>query len=1150
MFSGKIQFRLGALFLFLLGLTVPGLAQFGSNVQGTVTDSTGAVITGAAVTLHNVDTGVDLKATTNSTGYYRFTAIAPGNYAVIASLGGFKTESITVTVTSDETRGVDVTLAPAGAGTVNVTVTSVAPDLNPEETRIQTTLSSAEINQLPMAGHDVQQLIALTPGVTGFENTNPAGGYGSTLFAGSWAPPFQSNGQGTNGNLYLIDDLPVSDAINQGGAIMMPNGDMIDTVSLQTQTYSVENGTSASLQTSFSTKSGSNKFHGDIDYTYASSNVGAAESVINTINAAPSSGGSAYGTPSDVVNPFHQNQILGSVGGPIFKDKTFFFFSIQRQNSGIGNVGATGQDNWDPAFIAWGIQAFPNSGMAKAMTLAPNTRDTPGPLYAVKDASALDSNCGTPQTVNGLPYNLPCDTPMYDHGQVFNQAQPFNGTQFSIRLDQTFRDGKDRVYAMYERIHQSLGDLADRPALDAVTPSTNKYASLNWVHVFSPKLLNEVHGGNLRQTSGLFLVDPVIAGSIPTSPFGLDTTDGYQFWYPFGGMPFAPNNQLEHTYNLRDTVSYSFRNHSIRGGYQFSRQDYLENQQSYGRGFGTFNITDAFSLLSNTGNFSWYLWTISGLTGGYQPQLYGATSIYNGVWIDDTWKVRPNLTITAGIRYDDFGNPSPYSNSGAFSPLYPGAGSNFHEQALNTTVHISPNAFTGAQNENYQPRVGFSYTPLKSRELVIHGGIGLYENALTPAQIANNLPTQPPVRISLTESAPLPFGDFTTATAPWGETYGGKLPFPVYGQDPSGNVYSCPAKTDTPDCIYQVNLNGFAPNVKPEKFLLYSLGIEQQFPANIVAGITYSGSHGYDLVVGAVGQGPNGVSNSDFNLEPGVVGSTRAAPEWGQLRYSVNGGTTSNFNALIVTLKQHYKGLSYQANYNWERALQWAPTYDDSSYGQVAFWPAVYDAKVYYGPSSIDIANSFSFGGSYEIPKFSGSSHLLNQAVSGWRLSTITVAQTGTPFSVGNTSGPSYAYDNSIGFDGGGGGTPAYPTPPAGLARKGYSRTAVSKTGVFTGATFTDPVGAGTEPVLSQQGANTFRNPGYFNVNAGFAKAFAVPFFWSESAKFTLRGDFINLLNRTNWNAITNDEATQPQFGFSTGAGNKRYFQFGGRFEF
>ena len=118
--------------------------------------------------------------------------------------------------------------------------------------------------------------------------------------------------------------------------------------------------------------------------------------------------------------------------------------------------------------------------------------------------------------------------------------------------------------------------------------------------------------------------------------------------------------------------------------------------------------------------------------------------------------------------------------------------------------------------------------------MTIHGGIGLYENALTPSQVASNLPTQPPSRISLSLNNPFGYGDFTTAAAPWGQTYDNQLPFPVYGQDPSGNVYSCPAKTDTPNCIYSVNLNGFEPNVKPEKFLLIRQALSTNFrPASL-----------------------------------------------------------------------------------------------------------------------------------------------------------------------------------------------------------------------------------------------------------------------------------------------------------------------------
>jgi hypothetical protein len=1135
-------------FVVFLCLWQPCHAQFGSNVQGTVSDSTGAVVPQVAITLHNTNTGVDLKGTTNDTGYYRFTAIAPGDYTVIASQAGFKTASISVAVKPAETRGVDVILEPAGTGTTSVTVSGVAPDMNTDETRVETTLAAEEISKLPLANHDVQELIALTPGVTGYQNESPSGGYGSSIFASSFGgstatgnSPYSANGTGGNSNLYLIDDLPVGDDITQGNAMILPNSDMIDQVTLQTQTFSVENGTSASLQIGFSTKSGTNKFHGSADYSYAGKNLAAANNLTNTF---PTVAGVMIPTPTKTDPEFHQNQILASLGGPIIKDKTFFFGSVEKQLAGIGQAGAANTQEWDPAFVAWALTAFPDSGFPKALTFAPNTRDYGGKVATAQDV--VPTTCGTTQTVQADPtlsFNIPCDTPMYDSGLLFNQSQPFNGIQWNVRLDQSFREGKERIYVMYERIDQTLGNLAERPVLDGVTPSQNKYFSVNYVHLFSQSLLNELHAGNLRSINGNQLGNPAAAG-IPYYPQGLDTTNSFAFMQPVGAEPFAAQTNWEHTYALRDTLSYTLHNHTVRGGYQFSREDYFQDSSGiYSRPFYPFFFTDVFSWISNSTPVGYNLYTIGG-NGLFTPQYYGATVIYNGLWADDTWKVRPNLTITAGLRYDDFGNPKPYSKSGQFSPLFPGTGSTFNEQALGTTTHVAKHAFTDSQSVNFMPRAGFAYTPLKGRHLFVHGGIGLYENVLTPYQIANNLPTQPPERISLYTTSKLPFGDLKTATAPYGYNYGS---FPVFGTDPSGNIYSDAAHTS----VYSANLNGFAPDIKPEKYLNWSLGVEQQLIANIVAGVAYSGGHGYDLVTGA--SAANGGGNVDFNLTPGSP-TLRPTTEWGQLNYGRN-VLSSNYNALILTLRQHYKGLSYQANYNWSRALQWAPTFIDSTSGNKYVWPGAYDPKVYYGPSEFDVTNSFSLGGSYEVPKFSSGNYVMNQAVSGWRISTIIVAQTGTPFTVGHTgyqiNGTSVDYQNdgSNNFDGNGGGTPLFPTYKAGLPRKGFSRKAVSLTGAFTAADFTDPVGLGTVTVHSQQGANTFRNPGYFTVNGGFSKAFRIPHFFNEDAKFILRGDFINLLNRTNWQAIDNDIADGP-FGYSKNANQKRYLQLGGRFEF
>lgn len=1128
MFSVTKNHRVWLVPLLLVMLGLPAMkcfAQFSGSVQGTISDATGAVVTNAGVILHNSATGVDQKSTTNGSGFYRFTAVAPGDYTVTVTRNGFKTVSESVAVTSGETRGADITLQAGSAGTEVVTVTGQAPALNLEETRVQETISSSEVDKLPLPNRDVQMLMSLTPGVIGAQNETPAAGYGSTIFAANFQPPYVANGEGVKSNLILVDDLPVSDEINQGAALIIPNSEMIDQVALQSQTYSVENGTSSSLQTAFATKSGGNALHGSLDYSYAGNNVGAARMPTHALGQPVTTNGLEN----------HQDIMLGSLGGPILKDRTFFFGSVEKQLASVG--GATiDQPQFTSAFSNWALQAFPNSPMAQALTWAPVTRDSGG---TTKTAADYGMACGTTQQVpanTSLTYNLPCSTPIYNIGATFNQSQPFDGIQWNVRLDQVFRGGKDRVYVMYERIDQTLGDLAARAKLDSNSPSQNKYLSASYVHMFSGRLLNEVHAGNLRTISGLQLVNPESA-SIPYNPIGLDTAAGYQFTFFFGIMPFASQTEKEHTYSLRDTLSYTLGKHSFRGGYQFFRGDVFQDSSGiYTRAFYPFIFSDSISIVSNQETAGFNSYTIGG-NGKITPQMYGATSIYNGLWLEDSWKVRSNLTLTAGIRYDDFGNPTKYgSTTGQFVPLFPGAGSTFQQQAWNTTTKDARTAFTESQNWNFMPRVGFAYSPSKAQNTLVRGGIGLYENVLTPFQIAGNLPTQPPNRISLYETAQIPFGDFKTAGYPYGYNYS----YPTYGTDPSGNIYSCPAMTDTANCLFSANLNGFAPTLKPEKFLNYSLGIEHQFPTNLVVGINYAGSYGFDEIYGSTA---GGGGNADYNLQPN---SPKARPtfEWGSLNYGRN-GLSSDWNALILTAKQSYKGFTYQANYNWEKALQWAPTVNSSASGDNYYlWNGVYDPKTYHGPANFDQRNTFSLGGSYATPKIN--SELLDQFAGGWRLGVIAILQSGTPFTVVE-QGVDYQNNGCNKFDGVGGcvGVPTY----SGHKRTGFKRSEVLA-GAFTAKQFTDPVGLGTQPVVSTQGANTFRNLGYQSVNANLSKGFSLPIPGvSEAAKFFLRAEAVNLFNRTNWQGIHNDPA-DANFGTVTNANQKRFLQLGGRFEF
>jgi hypothetical protein len=431
------------------------------------------------------------------------------------------------------------------------------------------------------------------------------------------------------------------------------------------------------------------------------------------------------------------------------------------------------------------------------------------------------------------------------------------------------------------------------------------------------------------------------------------------------------------------------------------------------------------------------------------------------------------------------------------------------------------------------PRVGFAYTPFNDRLTLIHGGIGLYENAPTPFQIASNLPTQPPNRISLSENTIIPYGDYTTPGAPYGYNYPST---PVYGTAPWGNTYSNPQQTE----VYSANLNGFVPALKPEKVVNYSLGIDRQFAKNIVFGISYVGSHGFDLLYGSAASGGGG--NVDYNLCPDCT--ARPTDHWGQINYGRN-GLRSNFNQMVVTLKQNAGNFSYQANYNWSSAVQTAPIFSTDSSGSKYYWNNPEDPNQYTGPSPYDVPNSFSFAGAYQVPKLF-QNRFANEAASGWRISTIIIAQSGTPFTVYD---PTVDYQNDGGFAGSSG-TPGIPTYN-GTRRGGFSRSVARTTGVFTTAQFSNPPGTGTTAVEPTQGANTFRNFGYFNVDAGLAKSFHVPLpHTSQGGQFVLRGEAVNLLNRTNYQGMGGDVTNATTFGKVTSVNQQRYLQLGGRFEF
>lgn len=1109
--------RIRVIALLMLMYCATAAAQFSGTVQGTVSDPGGAVVPGASITLHNVSNGSDLQYVTSSTGAYFFPSIAPGPYQLQVSASGFSKSTIDIKVGADEVRGVNVQLR-VGAAETQVSVTDVVGGVNPEETRVQTTLTSENLSALPLPNRDTTMLIQLAPGVGGFVDPSNGIGYGSSIFgSGPYQPganaaiaaPITANGLPGASNLYLIDDLPVMSTTTRGNVTILPNPDMIDQVSLQTQTYSVENGQSSSLQTAFTTKSGSNKFHGSADFTYTGRFLSA-----NKVFA-----------PSNF--NFHRQNIVGTLGGPVWKNRTFVFGSVQLlRSAGAGG----GLDTWlAPELVTWALTAYPTANGPKALAMAPPTRVYNGVpvLAAAAFPHTATSGCETPAT-----NNLPCGTPVRYVGQS-SQTNPYNGTQWNVRLDQVLRGGKDRLYGQYIHLDQTSGFLSDRAFFDSASPSVTWYWSLNYVRVVSSHLVNEAHFGAARTWQTIQAANP-IAQSVPPTP-RINTGSNIQ-------TTQNGTSTREHPLNVRDTVSWSHGAHSVRFGYQYFHGDSYSRQDRYARPFSTQFTNELTFLQDKATNASFF--SIGG-DGKYEPQVYGSQVSWNGVFFEDQWKVRPSLTLNVGLRYDDFGNPSKTANDALdFYPLFLGSGNDLLSQVLNVTTHRGDNAFVSRRKGNVQPRGGFAWTPTADKKLLLRGGVGFYLDSVQPGEVSVNLPTNPPNRISLNVStssapqyqvflSPIPYGDFHTATAP----YGIQLPsVTTYGIDPKGNVCYDPACTTK----FASGLNGYDRDLKSQKVLVYSLGVEQEMGARSVFSITYVGSRAYDLYY-----------SGDYNLLPGdlIINGfqKRRTPDWGQITYYRN-GLTSNYNGVIFAARQNHKSLFWKASYTWSHALQDAPNAGQSNSSAAQLMANVINPKQYYGSTAFDRPSVFSLAGGYTVPTVSHN-RVLDLAASGWRLGTIITAESGTPFTVVNTSAfgpPTTANPLGGGYmaDGNNFGIPSY----NGKHRGAFNRTE-ARNGAFAISDFSAPANYTTTPGMGSQGANIFRNTGYFAVNANLAKGFKVPWIGTEKATFTLRGEASNLLNRANLGPIGN-LTNNAFFGKSSTSFNPRFLQLGGRLEF
>src|SRR5271168_296823 len=714
----KTALRCFFVFVLVVCSASVSFAQFSGAVTGVVQDATGAAVPKANVVLVQIGTEVTRAAVTDSNGGFNFVSLAPGAYEVSAEAGGFAKTIEKITLDTNQTLSVMLTLSLKSV-TTSVEVTEQAPVLNPAESRNQMTLEHQAVDELPVAGRSIVGLATLAPGVTGLgTGTANAPGSGVDNYSTETAVDASANGQGEMSNMWVVDGLDVTSGIRQGILNLTPNPDSVQELGIQVNTYSSEYSRASGLQTVMTTKSGTDQFHGFAADYYYNRNMFARTKF----------------SPNEYL-PFHGNNMSFGIGGPIIPHhQLFFFFDVEPLRS-EQSTNAGGQTFADPAFVNFATTNFPTTvGTGILQTYVP-TNLTGVTLAQTVGQFFGPTSCPTPASAITVGTALlPCSTPFIDSGNLSASAVR-NGTQYFGRVDKYF--SKDRIYGSFYRTVLTYGAPGPIPQFSAPSNHNWEYAiQANWTHTFNPNTLNEALFGVSRIEGTL--ASGAAVYSVPNiSVGGINTENGEAF-----GAGFAQGDFIQKNYHWRDVLTHVQGAHTLKFGVEgWYGEDIEPFQGPYST--PTFRFSDLTTLVQDSAiNETGAMY--SPLTGLPVLWTWDARSRTWGVFAMDTWKVKSNLTLTLGARYDDSGNPWSASPTTVFGNFYLGPGQTFQQQVANGFAKQTHNALNHAVNDLISPRIAVAWDPTGHGVWAVRGGFGIYNNWLTSANVQEEFRGNPP----------------------------------------------------------------------------------------------------------------------------------------------------------------------------------------------------------------------------------------------------------------------------------------------------------------------------------------------------------------------------------------------------------------------
>ena len=1116
-------------YLWLLSaifFSTAAFAQFTSSVQGTVQDPSGAGIAKAAVQLVNIATRSTETATTDGSGNFRFLSLAPGSYKITVEAAGFTKSEVDVTLLTEQNLNVPIALK-VGSVSEALTVTTEAPVVDTADSRTQLTLENQTVAQLPIVGRNLVTLVTMAPGVSGLGTSasgSPASGVDN--YSTEEQVDASANGQGQNNNQYVVDGLDVTSGIRQGVLNLTPQPEAIQETSIQVNTFSSEYSRAAGLQTMFTTKSGTNSFHGS------------ASDYFNYEKMYASQHGVGY-----PYQPFHSNNMDFAIGGPIIPHhNSFFFFSVEplRSSSSAGSVVTFA----DPAFITFAQTNNPGTvGTGVLTSYQPVGVSGVAVSQTAQAVFGKDANgnyiCGT-----AAVENIPCSTPMIDSGS-FGATSKRDGTQYFGRIDQVFKN--DRIYASIFRTLLLTGAPSAMPQFSALNNTWQVAGQATWTHTFSPTTLNDFTIGQSRVegVQGMGAKDYTVP-SITVN--GINVDGGQAF-----GVGFAQGDFIQHNYHWRDVLTHVKGAHTLKVGYEGWYGDDVEPFQGPWSQ-PKFNFANLLTLAQDAPvneNGIYY----NPQTGTEQLWSWDAASRTFGLFVEDTWKARKNLTLTLGLRYDDSGNPWSKSPSTVFGNFYRGTGSTEQAQVADGVARPTHNALLGSVDNLFSPRVGVAWDPTGHGDWVVRGGFGIYNNWLTQANVQEEFRGNPPGFVNPTFVA----GGTASAQAPIFVLGNSSKPpfgftFPTFGPGTGPTPQSGGGLNAQGGVVgTEFGIGGINPHLKSPKSNIWSATLERKLGNNFEASVGYNGSHSYNMV----GNG-NSIGNVSYGVDINAVPNdliihnslnpVRLNPSFGEILYADN-DRYGNYDAVIFDVRGHFSRGFLDASYTRSKSQDDALSYPNSE---------SLNPGQYYGPSIFDVPNRFSLSFNYQLKGLHDGRGAVGYLTGGWGISGTSIFQSGYPLTAGNGN----SYQPVCGITG----TGAPPCPSAANPAVGYGASsgdyladgdniaypdALSYSQPNNNKAWTStgiPKADFAVPAFGSEGnekSNGFRGPNFYETNINFYKNTHI----TERVNFEFRFDVFNIFNRANYSTVDTN-FPDGNFGQATSSHEPRFWQLGGKLSF